>query len=379
VWHWPQPVWTFVIVTGLVAGCAALAVAPSRAAERTGRSSPQLASARRASDRAVDRVGHAFIRHGKDLLELADSSTSLRWKAEPVAWAQRGAPAASRVARRRPAEPARLEVDPFEKPIPIQRVARHTATVGESRVRQQWAHRRPARRSTDPDVRTVQLESSLGPPDARNIDDATPPDGTAAARAPESGHEQPTPFDQLAPGEANVLRPPAPLDDADVLKAESRVSKREECHVALEKLRSNHIHDIGLDIGVPGHPGDDFPVECALNEGPANPRSWPETTYTWKASAVCHKPLYFQELALERYGHSLGPFLQPIYSGAHFFATLPILPYEMGLRPPKECVYTLGHYRPGSCAPYLIDPIPLSVRAGLLEAGAAVGVSAIVP
>jgi hypothetical protein len=29
----------------------------------------------------------------------------------------------------------------------------------------------------------------------------------------------------------------------------------------------------------------------------------------------------------------------------------------------------LGYYRPGSCAPYKIDPLPISVRAALYEAG----------
>ena len=82
---------------------------------------------------------------------------------------------------------------------------------------------------------------------------------------------------------------------------------------------------------------------------------------------------------LERYGHSWGPYLQPVMSGAHFFLNVPILPYKMGLYPPGECVYTLGYYRPGSCAPYLLDPLPLSIRAGLAQAGAVVGFAAFLP
>jgi hypothetical protein len=71
--------------------------------------------------------------------------------------------------------------------------------------------------------------------------------------------------------------------------------------------------------------------------------------------------------------------LQPWISGAHFVGTFPILPYKMGLQAPGECVYSLGYYRPGSCAPYMLDPIPLSLRAGLLEAGAWVGGVFLVP
>ena len=39
-----------------------------------------------------------------------------------------------------------------------------------------------------------------------------------------------------------------------------------------------------------------------------------------------------------------------------------MLPYKMGMEPPWECVYPLGTYRPGSCAPYTIGPVPISVR-----------------
>lgn len=99
----------------------------------------------------------------------------------------------------------------------------------------------------------------------------------------------------------------------------------------------------------------------------------------WKASALCHKPLYFEDVALERYGHSWGPFLQPIMSGAHFFGRLPVLPYCMGLKTPNECVYTLGYYRPGSCAPYLVGGVPFTWRAALFQAGGAVGVAAFLP
>ena len=91
-------------------------------------------------------------------------------------------------------------------------------------------------------------------------------------------------------------------------------------------------------------------------------RTWQTTCFTWTAAATCHKPLYFQETQLERYGHSTGPYVQPILSSVHFFVTVPLLPYFMGAYPPEECQYTLGYYRPGNCAPYMLDPFPLSVR-----------------
>ncbi len=116
-----------------------------------------------------------------------------------------------------------------------------------------------------------------------------------------------------------------------------------------------------------------LPILCPMSqeEQPAPvSRGWTPVTFTWKASALCHKPAYFEQVQVERYGHTVGPLFQPIVSAAHFFLTVPILPYKMGLYPPNECIYTLGHYRPGSCAPYMLDPLPLSLRAALFEAGA---------
>jgi hypothetical protein len=122
-----------------------------------------------------------------------------------------------------------------------------------------------------------------------------------------------------------------------------------------------------------------LPVECHLIDEPYRGRNWIASTYTWKASAACHKPLYFEDVHLERYGHSVGPILQPFASSVHFFGTLPILPYKMGVHTPNECIYTLGYYRPGNCAPYMLDPLPISARGALFEAGAWVGGVAVIP
>ncbi|MBC8350496.1 MAG: hypothetical protein H8E66_00820 [Planctomycetes bacterium] len=115
------------------------------------------------------------------------------------------------------------------------------------------------------------------------------------------------------------------------------------------------------------------PTECSLGDDKFEQREWLASTMTWKASGACHKPLYFEEVQLERYGHTAGPVLQPALSGAHFFLNIATLPYQMGMSPPNECEYALGYYRPGSCAPWLLPPIPLSVRGALLEAGAITG------
>ena len=160
---------------------------------------------------------------------------------------------------------------------------------------------------------------------------------------------------------------------------EERAKTAESCQEEVEKLRSQRLENIDLSIRIEGNAGEDFPFECTLEDKPATPRQWPQITYMWKASGLCHKPLYFEQVHLERYGHSWGPIAQPLLSGVHFFGTVPILPYKMGLKTPNECVYALGHYRPGDCAPYMIDALPFTWRAAAYQGAVTTGLVFLVP
>jgi len=152
-------------------------------------------------------------------------------------------------------------------------------------------------------------------------------------------------------------------------------NQKEECQRALRQIQKRDITTITVGILIEGVEGTDFPCDCKLGrdfDAPAFAgRDFAPTLFTWKASGTCHKPLYFEDVRLERYGHSWNPIFEPFVSGAHFFVSVPLLPYKMGLRPPNECVYTLGYYRPGNCAPYMLEPIPLSLRAAAFEAAGA--------
>ncbi|MCH2181973.1 MAG: hypothetical protein MK108_08210 [Mariniblastus sp.] len=104
-----------------------------------------------------------------------------------------------------------------------------------------------------------------------------------------------------------------------------------------------------------------IPVDCSVGGVASVDRHWHPQTFTWTASSLCHKPLYFENIQLERYGHSAGPLLQPAQSTLHFFRSYVTLPFRMALNPPRECQYALGFYRPGNCAPWLVPPIPFNV------------------
>jgi hypothetical protein len=122
-----------------------------------------------------------------------------------------------------------------------------------------------------------------------------------------------------------------------------------------------------------------FPKQCRIGLNAYDLRNWEPITFTWKASALTQKPLYFEDVQLERYGHTMGPWLQPARSGAHFFLNIAVLPYRMGIHPWNECQYSLGYYRPGSLAPRQLPAFPLNVKASLWQAGAMIGGVYLIP
>jgi hypothetical protein len=189
--------------------------------------------------------------------------------------------------------------------------------------------------------------------------------------------------DRLPPGVTDDPTPGSPLEltPPDQSKAPD---PKQDCDTAVTRYRADKLSSTKSRTILDIRPSTDgqVPFECTLAQNQFaidTGRDWPGTTYTWKASALCHKPLYFEQSHMERHGHSWGPVLDPVISGAHFFATLPVLPYKMGVELPCECIYPLGHYRPGSCAPRYIEPWPVSIRGAAFEAGAIVGLSGILP
>lgn len=122
-----------------------------------------------------------------------------------------------------------------------------------------------------------------------------------------------------------------------------------------------------------------LPNECLLPQQPLVARQWTPTTFTWKASNQCHNPLYFQDVNLERYGHTHGPIAEPLIQTAHFFGSVLVLPYKMGVHHPRECIYTLGYYRPGNCAPWILPAVPISARGILNQAAVMTGGTLLIP
>jgi hypothetical protein len=276
------------------------------------------------------------------------------------------------------------------------------SSAGKSGTRLKWISARPEAAAADSSVTAAQYAApvvprrvlravrgaqvpsgSLSDPFGDNCAPENMPGGTSVARMP---GEPTTPAPNLSlegPGAGG--RPyyaPTPLtpDKAQNGSKPSPLSRELETLIPERQHEFNaacpspkdlkHISELTTNIAPTA---GELPHDCPLGNEVFQPRCFAPITYTWTASALCHKPLYFEDVQLERYGHMAGPWLQPVASGVNFFATIPILPYKMGLELPNECMYTLGYYRPGDCAPYLFDPIPLSVRGAFFEAGAWIG------
>jgi hypothetical protein len=230
--------------------------------------------------------------------------------------------------------------DPFEDNHPSSGY-QHPISITPEDVDSAPAQHEPTTRQPQRVAQRVPPEPRELPGQSVQVYQSRPP----ATPGPDS--YQPAPAEQLPDmeGTRQALQNPA-----------------EDCRTAYDKLRGNTLDKVSIDITVNGKQGDDIPYECALTTDQFVPRCWEETCYTWKASSLCHKPLYFEEEGLERYGHSMGWIAEDFVSCAHFFGNVALLPYHVGVETPCECIYDLGVYRVGDCAPYICDPFPISLR-----------------
>jgi hypothetical protein len=108
-------------------------------------------------------------------------------------------------------------------------------------------------------------------------------------------------------------------------------------------------------------------------------RQFPNVLMPWAVPSSKYYPLYFQDPALERYGHTYPALVQPVASSARVAAQLVMLPYQMAIRPPWQLESPLGWYRPGEVAPKLHYQIPWNTKAAVVEAATVTGLIFLIP
>jgi len=77
--------------------------------------------------------------------------------------------------------------------------------------------------------------------------------------------------------------------------------------------------------------------------------------FAWVAPDIRYQPLYFEDVALERYGQTAGPYQQSALSAVHMFKSFVLLPHQMRHDAPGSCDSPLGFCRPGNQVPYTIQ------------------------
>lgn len=197
-----------------------------------------------------------------------------------------------------------------------------------------------------------------------------PPRGSQARSAP-TIETLPQPVVPAAPSFISAPQ-------ADELPADRQ---KEDKHPPFKPLELKSIGNVSTSI-VPE--GNDMPRNYAalVEPGPpqelALPGEPPRTSApfysTPRVADFTHRPLYFEEKALERNGRNIG-LAQPLVSFVHFFGTIPALPYKMGEKPPSTPMYT-GN---GVNLPSDHATVRERVRGVMSAAGTAVGLNAILP
>jgi hypothetical protein len=162
-----------------------------------------------------------------------------------------------------------------------------------------------------------------------------------------------------------VGRATANLDGLDAVPKSTPPHRTPYEPVPLQQIRPTHDYS---PEGIPLCPNPE--VRCPPERGlplslqPAE-RSFPQIDFLWVPTNVFYGPLYFEDPALERYGHSHGPLLQSLASPSRFALQFVSLPYQMALDPPHRRVYPLGFYRPGDYAPKQVPNVPLNAEAAV--------------
>lgn len=134
--------------------------------------------------------------------------------------------------------------------------------------------------------------------------------------------------------------------------------------------RSRNLSKIRLSAAPPpGSPPVENPLRDVDTDAVGAGRHEPKTV-SWVPPALAHKPVYFEEVGVERYGQTRSPALQPVISGGKFLADAVTLPYKMGVDSPERVAYDVGLPRPGSPTSGVRESLPFSMK-GMLYQGAA--------
>lgn len=186
------------------------------------------------------------------------------------------------------------------------------------------------------------------------------------------------------PSQSLLTAPPAPPAelDSDPATPESTVApaapfdiERLDSGVDLVPLRETSLR-LATEFELPqNHAAGVFrgAIDQRGQYGWVSPRLSAHTAY------VQYRPLYFEEVNLERYGYNFGC-LQPFVSAARFYGTLPILPYKICDSSP--CSYDINlEFAPAATAapPVPLCRKPFNCKAAVFQSAVMTGAFLLIP
>jgi hypothetical protein len=232
--------------------------------------------------------------------------------------------------------------------------------------------------------------------------------GAQAATAPATaGNTGPAPTPAAGSAESNFFLPPRdnprstlrPEEERRVAEIKARQEREELLHNQVSPPSSgrpgegpsregstSNLQSQTYDISRAPSPAEARPIKAIpVPEDwvPLAARTWSPQRKYFAAAATCHLPLYFQDAALERYGHPVEQFvgpvgrflsypvddpkqstqrnqiIQPFFSAGLMALQIAAWPYNAIMDPPWEAQYDLGYYRPGDMVPTDIYWLPL--------------------
>ena len=199
-------------------------------------------------------------------------------------------------------------------------------------------------------------------PDPYQMQEVIADEGSVQKKQPEILLDLPTPEDAVKV--AQVGDPKNVIQNAPVLRSISEIEPFHD-YSAVDEVPQDEVLS-------------DFQV-AALPASGSLDRNFGQTHYHWMASNLAHDPLYFEDVSLERYGHTYPFVVQPFVSMTKFGVQMVGLPYQMALNPVDCDQYALGYYRPGDCAPKLCYRVPWNKKAAATAAGVYTGLIFLFP
>jgi hypothetical protein len=127
--------------------------------------------------------------------------------------------------------------------------------------------------------------------------------------------------------------------------------------VAFGPWPAKNINDIRIDIR---ELSDKAPGDRSSQLIGYSPKQWTEFTptpkvFAWVAPDIRYQPLFFEDVALERYGQTLPPYRQTVVSAIRMTNSFFLFPNHMRHDPIFSCDYPLGFCRPGDMVDYTLQ------------------------